>query len=408
VNALQPSDRVIVVGAGLAGWRLAEGLRREGFEGAVTLVGEESHLPYDRPPLSKQVLSGKWDLSKASLATHDHVVALDAELLLGVRVIKLDVATTSVTLVDSSTIEGSRVAVATGCRAREFSVPSYGVVPSLRTRDDLTRLDNSLSQLAPESVVAIVGGGFVGAEVATSLHARGFRPIVVEAAARPLIGVLGEKVSSWLLPLASDFGVELRTDQQLEDVTKSKSGYQLSFQDGSTLDAGAVLAAVGSSLDLDWLEGSSLHLDNGIVVDQHLQAASGVAAIGDVARFPLRNAAGEELIRVEHWEVAVNHAAQLAHIWMGGDSVTSTMVPYFWSDQYGKKIQQIGHPHPTDDVVRVSGSPEEGKWLALFSRQGAVTGAVALSNPRGLALSRGLLESPTTLDQALASSPWGS
>jgi 3-phenylpropionate/trans-cinnamate dioxygenase ferredoxin reductase subunit len=113
------------------------------------------------------------------------------------------------------------------------------------------------------------------------------------------------------------------------------------------------------------------------------------------------------MIRIEHWEVAVNQAAHLAHFWISGESATST-VPYFWSDQYGKKIQQLGHPHPTDDVTRVTGSPDEGKWVALYSREGNVTGVVALSQPRGLSLSRGLLETPTTLEAALAAEPWSS
>jgi NADPH-dependent 2,4-dienoyl-CoA reductase/sulfur reductase-like enzyme len=408
MTTLQSSDHVIVVGAGLAGWRLVESLRADGYDGALTLLGDESYPPYDRPPLSKQVLSGKWDIAKASLATHDHVASLDATFRLGTAVSKLDVTTTSVTLADSSTIEGTRVALALGCRARALSTPSSGVLPSLRSRDDVEQLNATLAPLAPGSVVAIVGGGFVGAEVASSLLTRGFTPIVIEAAPRPLLGVLGDDVSNWLLPLAKDFGVELRTNQQVKDVTKNGAGYRLHFGDGSSLDAGAVLAAVGSSLELEWLEDSGLHLDNGIVVDRDLQAAPGVAALGDVARFPFSDAAGEELVRIEHWELATNQAAQLARFWMGGESATSSVVPYFWSDQYGKKIQQLGHPHPTDDVVRVSGSSEEGKWVALYSRGGAVTGVVALSQPRGLSLSRGLLESPTTLDEALAAAPWSS
>jgi 3-phenylpropionate/trans-cinnamate dioxygenase ferredoxin reductase subunit len=408
VTALTSSDHVLVVGAGLAGWRLAESLRTEGFDGKITLIGDEVHLPYDRPPLSKQVLSGKWDVAKASLATHDHVVSLAATMRLGARVTHLDVDSTSVTLADSSEVHGTRVAIATGCRARELRVPSSGLLPSLRSRDDLERLNDTLARLAPKGVVAIVGGGFVGAEVATSLSTRGFTPIVVEAAARPLQSVLGDEVSTWLLRLASDFGVELRTNHQLQDVTTDDLGYHLTFGDGTILDAGAVLAAVGSSLDLEWLNDSGLHLDNGVVVDNDLQAAPGVAAIGDVARFPWSNAAGEELVRIEHWQVATDHAAQLADFWMGGGSETTSMVPYFWSDQYGKKLQLLGHPRPNDEVVRVSGSPDEGRWLALYSRDSFVTGVVTLSQPRGLALSRGLLESPTTLDQALAAAPWSS
>ncbi len=403
---LTSSDHVVVVGAGLAGWRLVESLRNKGFDGEITLIGDEVHLPYDRPPLSKQILSGKWDVAKASLATHDHVESLAATLRLGTCVTRLDVASTSVTLDDSSVVQGSRVAIATGCRARQLRVPSSGVLATLRNRDDVERLNNALAHLAPAGVVAIVGGGFVGAEAATSLSTRGLTPVVLEAAARPLQNVLGDEVSRWLLRLASDFGIELRTNQRLEDVTTDEAGYHLSFADGTTLDAEAVLAAVGSSLDLEWLRDSGLHLDDGVVVDNDLQAAPGVAAIGDVARFPWSNAAGEELVRIEHWQVATDHAAQLADFWVSGDRETTSMVPYFWSDQYGKKLQLLGHPHPSDDVLRVSGSPDEGKWLALFSRRGFVTGVVTLSQPRALALSRGLLERPTTLEEALSAAPW--
>ena len=403
---LTSSDHVVVVGAGLAGWRLVESLRNKGFDGEITLIGDEVHLPYDRPPLSKQILSGKWDVAKASLATHDHVESLAATLRLGTCVTRLDVASTSVTLDDSSVVQGSRVAIATGCRARQLRVPSSGVLATLRNRDDVERLNNALAHLAPAGVVAIVGGGFVGAEAATSLSTRGLTPVVLEAAARPLQNVLGDEVSRWLLRLASDFGIELRTNQRLEDVTTDEAGYHLSFADGTTLDAEAVLAAVGSSLDLEWLRDSGLHLDDGVVVDNDLQAAPGVAAIGDVARFPWSNAAGEELVRIEHWQVATDHAAQLADFWVSGDPETTSMVPYFWSDQYGKKLQLLGHPHPSDDVLRVSGSPDEGKWLALFSRRGFVTGVVTLSQPRALALSRGLLERPTTLEEALSAAPW--
>jgi len=142
------------------------------------------------------------------------------------------------------------------------------------------------------------------------------------------------------------------------------------------------------------------------VVDEQLLASERVAAIGDVARFTWPNVTGSELVRIEHWEVANGHASSLARYWMTGEESTQLMVPYFWSDQYGKKIQMLGHPRPDDDVVRVSGSDDEGKWLALYSRSGIVTGIVTLSNPRALMLSRPLLEESITIDSAKSSAPW--
>jgi NADPH-dependent 2,4-dienoyl-CoA reductase/sulfur reductase-like enzyme len=385
---------------------LVESLRREGYEGALTLVGEEPHVPYDRPPLSKQVLSGKWDLDKVTLATSQKLEASRVTLRLGVRATRVDAANTTVFLADGSTIEATHVVLATGSLARSLSFPSSGALATLRNYDDVTRLDAALASLAPESVVVIIGGGFVGAEAATSMKTRGLTPIVLEAAPRSLIGVLGDEVSVWLERLGADFGVEVRTNQLLRDVRPHEGAFTIDFEDDSSLAAGAVLAAVGSSLDLAWLEGSGLTLDNGIVVDRDLQAAPNVAAIGDVARFTVSSALGDEVARIEHWEVATEHAAELARYWASGERSTSVTIPYFWSDQYGKKIQMLGHPHPSDDVVMVEGSRDEGKWLALYSRDGYVTGAVSLSQPRGLALSKKLLEEPTTLKGALEAAPW--
>ena len=405
VSQLLPTDRVTVVGAGLAGWRFVESLRGEGFEGDITLVGEEPHAPYDRPPLSKQVLSGKWDVTKATLASPEQLDESGVTLRLGVRATNLDVAETTVQLSDGSSVAGTHVVLATGTRARALSVPSGESLPTLRNHDDVTRLTSTLDSLAPESVVVVIGGGFVGAEAATSLKSRGFTPVVLEAADRPLLSVLGEQVSSWLASLGPDAGVEVRTNQEISDVRAIGEGFVVELKDGSRVEASAVLAAVGSSLDLAWLEGSGLTLDDGVVVDVNLQAAPRVAAIGDVARFRWTSSAGEELVRIEHWQVATDHAAHLAHYWMTGET-PAPMVPYFWSDQYGKKIQMLGHPRPDDEVLRVSGSPEEGKWLALYTRDGVVTGLVALSHPRALMLAKPLLERTTLLVEALASALW--
>jgi NAD(P)H-nitrite reductase large subunit len=406
VSQLRSSDHVIVVGAGLAGWRFVESLRAEGYQGALTLVGDEPHAPYDRPPLSKQVLAGKWEVAKATLASPQQLAESGATLRLGVRAAQLDVEATSVRLADGSLLVGTHVVLATGSRARPLSFASSGALDTLRTRDDLIHLDGVLASLAPESVVAVIGGGFVGAEVATSMKARGLIPVVLEAAERPLIAAVGEEASTWLLPLAAKAEVELRTNQHLNNVIKSDQGFVIDFDDGTHLDASAVLAAVGSTLDLEWLANSGLTLDEGVVVDGDFQAAPQVAAIGDVARFVLRSAIGKEVVRVEHWQIATEHAAELAHFWMSGEHSEGVMVPYFWSDQYGQKIQMLGHPHSTDDVVIVSGSPEEGRWLALYSRDRLVSGALSLSHPRHLALAKPLLESPTTLNDALASAPW--
>jgi NADPH-dependent 2,4-dienoyl-CoA reductase/sulfur reductase-like enzyme len=405
MTPLVKSDHVVVVGAGLAGWRLVEALRREGFGGAVTLIGDEVHPPYDRPPLSKQVLVGKWDVDKTTLATPELVARSGATLRLGTAATGLDLYRTSVILDDGSEVTGTHVVVATGARARHLDFSADDRIHYLRRIDDLTRLNRDLGTLEPGSVVAVIGGGFIGAECATALRTRGLQPIVLEVLSRPLIGAVGEPVSAWLLGLASAAGVELRVNQVIEDVVEHGDGLRVVFADGGDLEAGAVIAGVGVETNVEWLDGSGLLIDDGVVVDEHFLAGPRVAAIGDVARFAWRSVTGTESVRIEHWEVANVHASTLARSWTSGDDGT-LMVPYFWSDQYGQKIQMLGHARPSDHVLRVSGSDEEKKWLALYSRDGVVSGIVTLNNPRALVLSRWLLEEPTTMEQALARAPW--
>ena len=405
---LHENDHVIVVGAGFAGWRFAEALRREGFGGALTLIGDESYAPYDRPPLSKQVLSGKWDADRTVLATPELVARNAVTLRLGVAATDLDVATTTVHLADGWKLAGSHVVIATGTRARKLPFSAGAALHTLRSRDDVVRLLGDIGRVAPDGVVAVIGGGFIGAEAATALHARGLRPVVLEAASRPLVSVLGDEVSRWLESLAAGARIELRTDQRIRDVEQVERGLRVEFDDGSDLLAQAVIVAAGAVPNVEWLATSGLTIDNGVVVDADLLATERVGAIGDVARFDWPNTVGEDLVRIEHWQTANDHAGSLAHHWMTGEHAASLMVPYFWSDQYGKKIQMLGHPRAGDDVRLVMGSVEEGRWLALYSRNGVVTGVVSLAQPRALMLSKGLLEVRTTLDEALSRAPWSS
>jgi NADPH-dependent 2,4-dienoyl-CoA reductase/sulfur reductase-like enzyme len=318
----------------------------------------------------------------------------------------MDVEAITVELEDGSRLEGTHLVIATGTRARRLPFSADAQMLTLRNRDDELRMRLELDALDSGSVIAVIGGGFIGAEVATQLKSRGFVPVVLEALSRPLIGVLGPEVSAWLERLAADAQIELRNDQRISDVERDVDGFVVRFEDGRELHAAMVVVGAGALPNFEWLEGSGLTLDGGVVVDENLLARVNIAAIGDVARFSWPNVMGEEQVRIEHWEVANVHANSLAHYWMTGEGAPALMVPYFWSDQYGKKIQMLGHARPDDDVIRVSGSPEEGKWLALYSRGGVVTGIVTLSQPRGLMLSKHLLESPSTLTGALKDAPW--
>lgn len=406
MQVLQPSDHVVVVGAGLAGWRFVEAARRDGFIGAVTLIGDEPYLPYDRPPLSKQILSGKWGVEKASLATEQLVAEYEVTLKLGVAASALDVAATTVHLDSGEALSATHVVVATGSRARTLQFSAGAQVHTLRNRDDAQSLESVLSKLQRGDRVAVIGGGFIGAEAATSLQARGLVPVVLEAAPRPLMNILGEDVSSWLEGLSGRVGVELRNDQRIADVVAVEDGLVVLMEDGDSLPVGAVLAGVGALVNDQWLVTSGLTVDNGVVVNENLIAADRVGAIGDVARFMWQSPLGEELVRIEHWQVANDHAAHLARYWTTGRAPEPRLVPYFWSDQYGKKIQLLGHPRPSDEVVMVAGGVDEEKWLALYAREGVVTGIVALSQPRALMLSKRLLDETTSLEVALGERPW--
>ena len=406
VRALQNSDHVVVVGAGLAGWRFVEALRREGFDGPLTLIGDETDAPYDRPPLSKNVLVGKWGLERATLATDELIEKANVTLRLGERATGLDVANTTVQLDDGSSVSGSRVVIATGTRARRLAFSADEALHVIRRMADVRRLNEDLATLEPGATIVVIGGGFIGAEAATALNTRGFHVVVLEAAPRPLINVLGEQVSAWLLSLAEQVGVDLRVDQKIRDVEKTDDGLRVVFEDGTILDADAVIQGVGVETNVEWLATSGLRIDNGVVVDEHFMAADAVAAIGDVARFAWSSVTGRDSVRIEHWEVANGHASTLAKLWTTGEEPAEMMVPYFWSDQYAKKIQLLGHPRASDEILRVSGSDAALKWIGLYSRDGIVTGVVTLNNPRGLMLSRPLLETPTTLEDAVAKAPW--
>ena len=394
---LTSTDHVVVVGAGLAGWRFIESLRRDGYEGKITLIGDEPYAPYDRPPLSKQVLSGKWEIDKTVLASDEALESANITSIFGVSATSLDVMSHTVTLENGETVSGTHIVIATGTRARRISFSDESLVHTIRNRKDIEGLNAHLATAPEGATVAVIGGGFIGAEAATALKARGLTPVVLEALQRPLIGALGDQASQWLLPLASNAEIELRTSQVIRDVSDGS----VVFADGSTLEVAAVVLGVGAEVNTEWLQSSGLVLDGGVVVDEHLLASPTIGALGDVAKFPFKG----ELTRIEHWQVATDHAAALSLHWAKGEKAPD-MVPYFWSDQYGKKIQMLGHPHPSDDVVKVAGSDEEGKWLALYSRGGVVTGILSLSQPRWLMVSKVLLDEETTLTRAMELQPW--
>lgn len=394
-----PPRRIVVVGASLAGLRAAEELRRLGFDGSLTLVGAEPHLPYDRPPLSKDFLAGTTDAEGIALRRQSYDdLALD--LRIGVRATALDVAGRAVTTDAGETLAFDGLVVATGAAARRLpNQPDLPGIHVLRTLDDAAALRADLDA-APR--VVVVGAGFIGAEVAATCRARGLDVTVLEALTSPMVRGLGPALGDTLAGLHRDHGVDLRLGIGVAGFDGDTRVARVRLDDGTAVDADVVVVGVGAVPVTDWLGGSGLTVDNGVLCDETLSAAPGVVAAGDVARWPNPAFAGE-VMRLEHWtnatEMGVAAAARL--LATDAEAQAFASVPFVWSDQYDVKIQCVGHPRGDDEVEVVDGSLEERRFVVLFGRAGRLTGAVAFSRPRLLMQYRRLLVEGASFADAL-------
>jgi 3-phenylpropionate/trans-cinnamate dioxygenase ferredoxin reductase subunit len=407
-------DSVIVVGASLAGWRATEELRGKGFEGKLSLVGEERHLPYDRPPLSKQVLAGTWPPEKAVLADKKRSSDLEVHEVLGRRATALDVAARTVELDDGSTLRADGIVLATGAAPRRLpGTESLGQADGLfvlRSIDDSLALRAALTAVEGARVV-VVGAGFIGSEVASTAAGLGCEVTVLEVMDVPLSNVLGPVVGAHCASLHAANGVSLRTGVGLERIERGEGGsgsesarLSVHLRDGEVFDADVVVVGIGVSPCTGWLESSGLIIDNGVVCDDRMFAADGIVAAGDMARWLWRHDGSEELIRIEHWEVAASAGAAAARSLLAGraDAPSFTPVPYFWSDQYGIRIQVLGNPGGDDEMVITEGSFDEGKFVAVYGRAGRLRAVMAIGKPRQLMGFRPLLQNGASFDEALA------
>jgi 3-phenylpropionate/trans-cinnamate dioxygenase ferredoxin reductase subunit len=400
--SLDRGSVVAVVGASLAGLRASETLRAEGYEGRILLVGAERHLPYDRPPLSKQYLAGAWGLEKVQLRPPEKIDALGLELRLGRRACSLDVSGHRLELDDGETVAFDAAVVATGAHPVTLAGAAGTRSWTLRTLEDAQGLADAVGE---GTRVVVVGAGFIGSEVAATCHERGAHVTVVEALATPLSRVLGEEMGATCAALHTHHDVELRTGVAVDDVRpapQEAAASEVVLADGSVLEADVVVVGIGVQPTTDWLEGSGLEVRDGVVCDARLFAAPDVVVAGDLARW-FDQRVGEEL-RIEHWTNAAEQGMTAARNLLAGRpaAVPYMPVPYFWSDQYDTKIQVIGHPRPGDEVVVVDGSPEERRFVALYGRDGKFSAALGFSRPRQLMAYRALLESGATFDAALA------
>jgi NADPH-dependent 2,4-dienoyl-CoA reductase/sulfur reductase-like enzyme len=374
-------DTVVVVGASLAGVRAAQALRREGFGGRLVLVGAESHWPpYDRPPLSKQVLTRDWEPEQARLRLPD---PFDAELLLGRRAVSLDLAAGSVALDDGTSLGFDGLVVATGASPRRLpgTSPMMAGVHVLRTLDDSVALRRDLE---PGRRVSVIGAGFIGSEVASSCRALGLEVTLIEALDLPLVRILGPGMGEVAAELHRSHGVDLRLAVGVRKIVGEPRAEGIVLSDGASFETDVVVVGIGVTPTTGWLEGSGLVVDDGLVCDEACVAVGSegrVVAAGDVARW--ENPLFGVSMRVEHWTNASDQAAHAARALIHGAAAAGPFapVPYFWSDQHGTKLQFVGTSAPTDDVVVVEGSIDDGKFVAGYGRDGIAVGALCVNWP---------------------------
>ncbi|WP_030622593.1 NAD(P)/FAD-dependent oxidoreductase [Streptomyces sclerotialus] len=367
---------VTVVGASLAGLYAARALRSQGFQGRLVIVGDEHHRPYDRPPLSKDFLKGETGQEQLALADAEEIAELDAEWVLGTRAAGLDDEGRTVRLAGGRALATDGVVIATGATPRRLPGPELSGVHTLRTLDDAQALRADLAG-GPGRVV-VIGGGFIGAEVASSCAALGHDVTVVEAAPLPLLPQLGEEMAGVCAALHGDHGVALVTGTGVAALRGEPGGRVTGVElaDGRLLPADTVVVGIGVRPNTDWLAGSGIAVADGVVCDAGcVTALPHVVAVGDVAR-----AGGS---RTEHWTSATEQAAVAVHNLLAGATLMAhRAVPYFWSDQYGVRIQFAGRRLPTDTVRIVEGSPEDRSFLAAYERDGRTTAVLALNRPR--------------------------
>jgi NADPH-dependent 2,4-dienoyl-CoA reductase/sulfur reductase-like enzyme len=394
--------RIVVVGASLAGLRAAETLRREGYDGGLVLVGAESHLPYDRPPLSKELLAGEWEPEQIALRKQPYD-DLELDLRLGRRATRLDVAERVVELDD----DGERLAfdglvVATGARPRTLpGTPALDGIFVLRTLDDSLAIRARLDR---RPRVVVIGAGFIGSEVAATCRSRGLDVTVLEMLATPLERAVGPVVGDACGRLHRDHGVDLRCGVKVAGFEGTKRVERVRLADGNTIDADVVVVGVGVVPETRWLEGSGLELVDGVVCDETCLAAPGIVAAGDVARWPNPLFDGERM-RVEHWTNATEQGVAAARRLLVDDPTgveAFAPVPFVWSDQYDVKIQVVGSIRGDDEVAVADGSLDEHRFVALFGRGGRLVGALGFSRPRIVMQYRKLIAERESWDDALA------
>jgi len=378
-----PAQGIVILGGGLSAVRTAQGLRTLGYPDPIQLFSEECHLPYDRPPLSKDYLTGDVDDDGVRLLTPKSVEELDLDIHLEAKAIRLFPGRRVVGFSDGSEVPYGQLVVATGARARRLP----GLDPSrrihyLRTVDDSRALAGAL---ADAKRIVVVGSGFIGLEVASSARQLGVEVEVVAADDGPMIGIIGKELSDWLARLHSAHGVRLTNAVTVSDVDQSPSGVQLTTSDNAVRSVDVVVVGVGVCRELDWLADAGLTVDGGLVCDIEGRTSDpNIFGVGDIVC--IQDQSGREAI--QHWTAAADSARRTAHTLVGAEQPGDARDGFFWTEQHGHRLQFVGTA-PVDAEVEVqAGSTDAGKFAAELRSGGVVTGVFASNSPRDFLKSR--------------------
>lgn len=371
-------EQIVIVGASLAGLSAARTLREQQFAGSIVVVGAETDRPYDRPPLSKQILSGRWNPGQAELDSG----TLDVTWMLGRRAIALDLAARAVALDGGAPLPFDGLVIANGSAPRTmagFGVAGIGLagIHALRTMSDAVALRDAIA--VPGARVAIVGAGFIGAEIASVCVDAGIPVTMICRDPAPLSGALGPEVGAALGAQYRAHGVQLRLGATVATLLGDDRVTGLLLSDGSLIEADVVVLAIGVEPATDWLEGSGLQIEDGVVCAATLLAAPGVVAAGDIARWP--NGRLGESRRVEHWENAVSMGRHAALTLLGGTAPFET-APWLWSDQFGAKFQLVGSTRGHDEVYIDDALEQTGRLLAVYRRGDRLVAACGIRRSR--------------------------
>lgn len=362
--------QVVVVGAGVAGTSAAETLRGQGYDGALTIVGDERHSPYHRPPLSKKLLTGQIHRAGIDLAPR---LDVDARVMRGTSARRLDMSSRTIHLRDGDedmSVGFDGLVIASGAAPRSWpGGPVPDGVSLLRTVDDCLAIRERLKS---RPRVVVIGGGFIGAEVAASCRSLGLDVTVIEKSSGPMLSALGKEMARCWGELHRAHGVELRVDVGVDAFLGNGHVAAVRLTDGSQVPADLVVVGLGVTPATEWLNDSGLQVDDGVVCDATgaVEGGSDVVAAGDVARWwhPLY----DQHLRIEHWDHAARHGAAAARTLLAGQDHAEPYceVPYFWSDQYDVKLQTLGVTTGYDDFTIIEGDPRRWEFVAAYGRAG--------------------------------------